>query len=142
MIKTLWTNLRPPDGTAPYALTIAAAGGSNLLQQVVDLATVYNRGDLSAIEVEVITNGTAPGATKDLTVKYAFSSYDNRNTTELSTAAASQALTLANAANARRSYSLPVTYMGAQYLHIWFDCVALAAGAGITIELRVNAKTG
>lgn len=142
MIKTLWNNLRPPDGSAPVALTIGATGGSGLLQQVIDLATVYNRGDLAAIELEVKTGVVAPGASKDLTVYYAFCSKDNRTSTQLSTAAASQVCTLANAADTIRVYSLPVDYMGAQFLHVWFDCSSLTAGAVITLELRVNAKTG
>jgi len=141
MINTLWFNLRPPDGTAPVPLSIAAAGGTGLLQQSIDVATVYNRGELAGIELEVIANGVAPGSSKTLTVYYAFSSYRNRNVAELATAAASQAITLDNTASARRCYSLPIVYQGAAYLHIWFDLTALAAGSGITLELRVNAKT-
>lgn len=139
MIDTFWTNLRPPQGTAPIVLTIGAAGGSNLLQQVIDLATVYNRGELAGIEVEVLTGVVAPNAV-DLTVKYAFSSYQNRDATQLATAAASQACTLPNAANTRRSYMLPLSYQGARYLHVWFDQAAMATGSLITLELRVNAK--
>ena len=140
MINTFWTNLRPPDGSAPIVLTIGAAGGSNLLQQVIDLATVYNRGELAGIEVEVLTGVVAPNAV-DLTVKYAFSSYPNRTAVQLATAAASQVCTLANLANVIRSYMLPLFYQGARYLHVWFDQAAMATGSVITIELRVNAKT-
>lgn len=142
MINTLWFNLKKPDGSAPVVLAIPAAGGTGLLQQIINCATVYNRGELAGIELEVIANGVAPGAAKTLTVKYAFSSYDNRNVAELATAAASQAITLENTASVRQCYSLPVVYQGAQYLHVWFDCSALAAGAELTLELRVNARTG
>lgn len=142
MINTLWFNLKKPNGDPPAVLTIPASGGTGLLQQTIDCGTVYNRGELAGIELEVIANAVAPGSSKTLTVYYAFSSYANRNVAELATAASSQAITLANTASVRRSYSLPVVYQGAQYLHVWFDCSAMAAGAQIDIELRVNAKTG
>lgn len=141
MIKTIWTNLRPPDGSPPVVLTIGAAGGTGLLQQAIDLGTVYNRGELAGVELEVLTNSVAPGATKNLTVYYAFSSHDNRTAAQLATAAASQVAELPNSAATIRSYMLPMNYQGAQYLHVWFDLVALTANAVITIELRVNAKT-
>lgn len=140
MINTLWFNLRPPDGAAPEVMSIAQAGGNGLLHKVIDCGTVFNRGELAGIELEVIANGVAPGSTKTLTVYYAFSSYDNRNVDELATASDSRAITLANTASVRRSYALPIVYQGAKYLHVWFDSSALAAGAALTLELRVNAK--
>lgn len=142
MINTLWFNLKKPNGDAPVALVIPAAGGSGLLQQTIDCATVYNRGELAGIELEVIANNVAPGSSKQLTVKYVFSSYDNRNVDELAPLAASQALDIANVAGARRSYVLPILYQGARFLHVWFDCSALAVGSQLTLELRINAKTG
>jgi len=141
MIDTFWNNLRPPDGSAPIILTIGAAGGTGLLQQVIDLGTVYNRGELAGIEVEVTNGVVAPGSTKDLTVYYAFCSKQNRTAVQLAAAAASQACRLTNTASLIQDFMLPVNYQGARYLHIWFDCTSMTAGSVITIELRVNAKT-
>lgn len=141
MLNTLWFNLKKPDGQAPEVLQIAEAGGTGLLHQIVPVATIYNRGELAGIEIELVANAVAPGASKTVTVYYAFSSYDNRNITELSPLAASQVLDVANVASARRSYVLPILYQGAAYLHIWFDATGLAAGSTLNIELRVNAKT-
>lgn len=141
MINTLWFNLRPPNGDAPTRLQIPASGGTGFLHQIVPVATIYNRGELAGIEIELVANGVAPGASKTVTVYYAFSSYDNRNVVELAPLAASQVLDVANVASARRSYVLPILYQGAAYLHIWFDATALAAGSELDLELRVNAKT-
>lgn len=141
MIKTFWDSAQDELNNAlKTPIIIDAVGGSNLQPQVIDLAKVQNRGDLSAIELEVTTVAVAPGASKNLTPKYAFSSVGNRTPTELSTAAASQACELANSLGVLRTYSLPVSYMGAQFLYLWFDCDALTANARLHIRARVNAK--
>lgn len=141
MINTIWTNLRPPDGTPPIPLTIGPSQ-TGILHVAVDLVTVYNRGELAGIELEVKTGVVPPGVAQTITVWYAFSSYDNRTPTQLATAAASFSATLPNTANTISSYSLPITYQGARFLHVWFDSSAMATGSVPVMELRINAKTG
>lgn len=141
MITTLWDNLRPANGAAPVPLTIGPAGGTGLLHQVIDLGSVYNRGDKFAIELEILTNGVAPGSSKDLTIDYALCSDDNRDSAQLATAQAQKVCTLANSASVRRVYSTALVDQTARFLHVWFECVALTAGAHLDLRLRVNAKT-
>ena len=141
MITNLWDNLRPADGSAPVVLTIGAAGGTGLLQQVIDMATVYNRGDKAAIELEVLTGVVAPGTPKNLTIDYAFCSDYNRDSVQLATAQAQKVCALQNTASVRRVYETALVDQTARYLHVWFECDALTAGAVLTLRLRVNAKT-
>ena len=139
MIGTFWNNIRTP---VPGVQIILGSGQTQVKQQTIDLQTVYNRGELVGILIETLNKIAAPGASKDLTVYYAFSNNENRVPDELATAAASQACTLANVAGARRTYSLPISYQGGRYLHIWFTTVAFTdVSAQVELDVSVLAKT-
>ncbi len=140
MIDTFWTNQNPGTGLAPIPLTIGDAAATKVLQQVIDMATIYNRGELTGIEVEVLTGVVAPGATKNLTVSYAFGTKANRSPAQMATAAANQVCVLPNAASSIAVYSLPINYQGARYLYVWFDQDATNAGSLVTLSLAVTAK--
>lgn len=135
MITTLWDSA--DKGTNLISVVTAETG---LFHGVIDLDTIYNGGDKVAIEVEALTNGVAPGAGVNLTLNYAFSSRKDDTVAELSTAAAQQAMVLPNSTNTKRVYLAPVSFIGARYLHIWFDHDALAAGATVTVTSQVNGK--
>lgn len=137
MIDTFWSNLN--EG-------VQILLGSNQVlvkQQTIDLRKVLNRGELVGILLETINKISTPGGAYDLTVYYAFSNYANRVPDELATAAAYQACTIPNAAvGTRRTYSLPISYQGGHYLHIWFTMPVLTTTtAQLELDLRVLAKT-
>lgn len=137
MISTYWNNLQKK------VQILIGSNQSLVKQQTIDLNTVYNRGELVGILLETVNKVAAPGVSKDLTVYYAFSNYENRTPAELATAAASQACTLPNsAAETRRTYGLPISYQGGRYLHIWFSTAAFTdASAQVELDLSVLAKT-
>src|SRR5690349_14592835 len=115
MIRTFWNNLRSQTDGAPLPLTVGDQAATGILHQVIDLATIQNRGELAGIEVEVLTGVVNPTAV-NLTCFYAFCTKANRTPTQLLTAAASQACLLPAAANTIQVYSLPLNYQGARYL--------------------------
>lgn len=138
MISTFWNNL----SQSPGVQILIGSNQSQVQQQTIDLNSVYNRGELVGLLLEVLTKVAAPGASKNLTVYYAFSNFQNRVPTELATAAANQACELANSANVRRTYSLPIVYQGGRYLHIWFTTDAFTdPTAQVELDLSVLAKT-
>lgn len=138
MIGTFWNNI------ARNEQILISSGDTLAKHLVIDLRTVYNRGELVGILLETLTKVATPGASKTLTVYYAFSNKDNRSPTELSLAAASQELNLADAAAGTiRSYSIyPLVYQGGQYLHIWFTASTFATPtAQLELDLSVLART-
>lgn len=136
MISTFWNNI------AQGTQILIGSNQTQVKQQTIDLNTVYNRGELVGILLEVLTKVAAPGSPKNLTVYYAFSNYENRVPAELDTAAANQACVLANSSGVRRTYSLPVSYQGGRYLHIWFTTDSFTnASAQVELDLSVLAKT-
>lgn len=136
MIKQFWNSSR--NGIRLLIDNVAAETG--ILHQVIDLGTVYNRDHLAAIELEILTGATAPGATKNLNLNYAFSSEDTKLPAELATCATTTACTLANLPNVRRVYESAVLHNAAQYLHVWFDHDALNQWATLDCILKINAE--
>lgn len=135
MITTLYDSADKGDNVIT---TITAETGLFLAH--VDLDTIYNGGDTAAIEVTVTTNGTAPGSGKNLTLNYAFSSGKTDSVAELTPASAQFACALPNTASVKRVFLAPVLFIGARYLHLWFDHDAIAAGAQLTVNVKVNGK--
>lgn len=139
MIESLWLNTAtPPQGVGSQLLIVNDNAEMGILHQAVDLGLVQNLGSQACLELEVLTNGTAPGANTTLTAWMAFCSLENKVPIELSTAALSQVLNLANLPTVRRIYLCPLLFMGARYFHLWFDHTALAAGSTLEITARVN----
>jgi hypothetical protein len=129
----------------PFSLAVTTVTSeTGLGLQVIDLAdnnvgVGANRlATLTSLEFEVRTGGTAPGTSRTVTAYYAFASIGTYTAAEMSTAAASQSLALVNSANTTRVYTLPVVYLGARYLYVWFDHSALDASASFTLIGRVN----
>lgn len=137
MIKTIWDNVK--NGVRLLINNDSAETG--ILIQGIDVGDVYDPGNMVAVELEVLTNGTAPGSTKNLTIYSAFSSSGSKQPAELATAADSLVCVLANAANVRRVYMMPVYYISARYLYVWFDHDALSNGATLDLTLRINRLT-
>jgi hypothetical protein len=100
------------------------------------LSGTYNARDRVAVEVEVVTNGTAPGASRTLTVYYGLSARSSLTAAEMATAASNQVNDLPNAANTTRIYTLPVVYISGRYLYLWFDHTARDASSELTVTIK------
>jgi hypothetical protein len=100
-------------------------------------ATGYYNRDKVAVEVKVVTNGTAPGASRTLTVYYAFAGDSGLTAAQLATAASNQVLDLANASSTTRIYTLPVVYLSGKYLYLWNDHTARDASSALTVTYRI-----
>lgn len=137
MISTFWNNV------ARSEQLLISSGDTLAKHQAINLKNVRNRGELVGILLETMNKVATPGSSKTLTVYYAFSNKENRTPTELATGAASQALDLADAAAGTiRSYSLPISYQGGDYLHIWFTASTFSTPtAQLELDLSVLAKT-
>src|SRR5262245_58429529 len=121
MISSFWNNIAQSD---PMIVTSGMTDG---LHRAIHLRNVLNRGDLQGLIIETLTKVAAPGASKNLRVYYAFSMKENRDPAQLLTAATYQDLALdSGGVGTRRSYSLPINYMGGDYLHIWFTADAFS----------------
>lgn len=118
------------------ALTAAQQSGGGL--RSLDLFARAPFPDEVAIALKITTNGTAPGASKTVTVHYALAPQDGLSVAQLSEADATQALDLPNAADTTRIYTLPVIACGQRYLYLWFDNDALAGGAALTVTPTIN----
>ncbi len=137
MISSFWNNI------AQGVQILISSGDTSAKHQAINLRDVLNRGDLVGIILETITKTAAPGSSKNLRVYYAFSMYENRSPTELATGAAYQDCALdTGGAGTRRSYSLPINYMGGDWLHIWFTADTFSAPTSqLELDLTVLAKT-
>lgn len=146
MIKTIWysgTATKPNDPTPIGKLIITNDGAEQgILPVQIDLAVAQNLGNYASLEFQLLTNGVAPAANQSVTAWAAFCSSSSKTPVELSTAAASQVFPLAQVPNTRRIYMMPLFYMGARWLYIWFDHTALPAGATVEILISVNAQLG
>lgn len=135
MIFTLWDSLLR--GLTLLISTITSETG--ILLQVVDTGKVYNLGEIASLELEVTTNGTAPGAAKTVTMWYAFASKKTYTPAQLASAA-STVCALPNASATVALFNTANIPIGAQYLYVWFDHTAVDAGATLALVLKVNAK--
>lgn len=139
MIKTVWNNIQ----RQLQLLINNQNAETGILLQKIDLAQFFNRGDVASIELDLFVQpGTAPGASKNLTMWVAWCSNSYRTPAELLTAAASTTCAIPSTANTHAVFMAPQYYQGAQYLMIWFDHDAFNSGAVLELNLSVNAKTG
>lgn len=137
MIGNFWNNIG--NGTQ-----ILIASGDTLAHlQVIDLQTVYNRGELVGLAIDLLTKVASPGSGKKVTVFYAFSTKGNRTAAELYYAAASQDLTLdSGGAGTSRGYTLPINYQAGRYLYFWFTADAFTdPTAQLEADITALAKT-
>lgn len=156
MIKTFWdsatsllqrnspyakasTNL----AAGPMQITSAAAESGILLRQI-DMADVQNVGDYLTAELEIQNPPASnPAAGQTVTIWAACSSSGSKQPAELKTAASSLVCALQQVPGQTNVYMMPVLYMAARYLYIWFDHTGAGAnGVPLNLRLRVNAKTG
>lgn len=126
----------------PIVLSITnVTSQSGVSLQEIDLqgigATGYYSRDKVAVEVEVLTNATAPGSSRTLTVYYALAGKAGLTAAELATAASNQVCDLPNASATKRVYTLPVVYISGRYLYLYFDHTARDAGSTLTVTLRI-----
>ena len=139
MISTFWNNV------ARNEQLLISSGDTDAKHQVINLKNVRNRGELVGILLETMNKVATPGASKTLTLYYAFSNKENRVPAEFDSTNgyASVALNLPNAAaETIMSYSLPINYQGGDYLHIWFTASTFATPtAQLELDLSVLAKT-
>lgn len=140
MIGTLWNNIHTPK---PGVQILIGSDESQVEQQVIDLNSVFNRGELVGILIETVTKVAAPGTDMGVTVFYAFSNYSDRTPAQLATAAAEFEMLLdTGGVGTRRTYSLPIVYQGGRYMHIWFTSDAFTDPTSQQeIDLSVMAKT-
>ncbi len=141
MISSFWTNIAPPEDAAQILI---ASAQTQVKQQVIDLNKVFNRGELVGILIETLTKVAAPGAADlAISVFYAFSMRSDRTPAQLATAAAEYEMLLdAGGVGTLRSYSLPIVYQGARYLHIWFTSDTFTNGTSQQeLVINVLAKT-
>lgn len=109
--------------------------------QIVDLqdiaATGYTSKDKLAVEVSILTNATAPGANRTVTVYYAFATTGALTAAQMATASSNQVLAVANATTTTRVYTLPVVYISGRYLYLWLDHTARDASSTLTLTVKV-----
>lgn len=109
--------------------------------QIVDLlaeaARPYDARDKLAVEVSILTNATAPGANRTVTVYYAFAHAGALTAAQMATAASNQVLAVANSTEVTRVYTLPVVYISGRYLYLWLDHTARDASSTLTLTVKV-----
>lgn len=125
------------------AVTLAAAGATD--GQITEIPI----GEVTAPEVnyvltaKAVTNGTAPGVSKTITVNSYLSDEKISPSSNVPTVLANRktahtALAVQNAANDTRQYEVVgLQRIKSQYLYISVDHTALAAGAAITFTLNL-----
>lgn len=118
------------------ALAASAQSGGGL--RSLDLFARAPIPEEVAIAIKIVTNGTAPGSGKTVTVHYALATQAGLSVAQLAECDSTQVLALANAANTTRVYTLPVIVVGQRFLYVWFDNDALAGGAALTVEPIIN----
>lgn len=141
MIGTIWSNIHTPK---PGVQILIGSAETQVDQQVIDLNTVFNRGELTGLLIELVTKVAAPGTDKNLTVFYAFSDYADRTPEQLATAAGDGYVMALDAGGVgtRRTYAAPIIYQGGRYLHIWFTADTFTdVTSQQEVDLRVLAKT-
>ncbi len=141
MISSFWTNIAPPEDATQILI---ASNQTQVNHQVIDLNTVFNRGELVGLLIETLTKVIAPGAADlGISVFYAFSMRSDRTPAQLATGAAEYEMTLdAGGVGTLRSYSLPIVYQGGQFLHIWFTSDTFTNGTSQQeVVINVLAKT-
>ena len=127
---------------APITISITSVDATTgTALQIVDLqgigATGYTSKDKLAVEVSILTNDTAPGANRTVTVYYAFATADALTAAQMATAASNQVLAVANSTEVTRVYTLPVVYISGRYLYLWLDHTARDASSTLTLTVRV-----
>ncbi len=110
---------------------------------MIDLNTVFNRGELVGLLIETVTKVAAPGTAQVISVFYAFANRTDRTPAQLATAAAQYDLALdTGGVDTRCVYNLPIVYQGGRYLHVWFTSTAFTDPTSQQeIDLTVLAKT-
>lgn len=134
--------------TQPQGLSIAASAAANpaLVPGTVvqiDLGTVQNVGDVVTIELEVTNpKNSAPAAGTNLTVYAACSSSGSKQPPELLPASSNQVCAMSQVNGRTSVFMLPLFYMAARYLYVWFQYSGDANGAvPLGLRLRINGKT-
>lgn len=119
--------------------SVDATTGASL--QVVDvggyIAGITKQPDKLAVEVSVLTNATAPGANRTVTVYYAFADVATLTAAQAATASSNQVLAIANSITTTRVYTLPVIYISGRYLYLWLDHTARDAGSTLALTVKV-----
>lgn len=133
MIKTFDQN------TAQQLITSASALTGLFLRHV-DLFTIWTQGNQLCIETELKTNGVVTGAA-NLVLNYAFSSKQSHSAAELVLAKAQETYAIPQALNERRVLLAPEIWIGARWLHVWYDHDAIAAGSTLELTTYVNGLT-
>ena len=126
----------------PISISITSVSSvTGTALQVVDLSGTgsvqYASRDKVSVEVEVVNNSTAPGASRTVTVYYGFASVGTYTAAQMGNNASNQVLSLANSASVTRVYTLPVVYSSGRYLYLWLDHTARDAGSTLAITVRV-----
>lgn len=119
--------------------SVDATTGASL--QIVDVgyyaANNLTQAEKLAVEVTILTNATAPGADRTVTVYYAFANAGAYTAAQMATAASNQILAVANATTTTRVYTLPVVYISGRYLYLWLDHTARDASSTLTLTVKV-----
>lgn len=119
--------------------SVDATTGASL--QIVDVgyyaANNLTQAEKLAVEVSILTNATAPGANRTVTVYYAFAHTGAFTAAQMATAASNQVLAVANTASVTRVYTLPVVYISGRYLYLWLDHTARDASSTLTLTVKV-----
>jgi hypothetical protein len=132
-------------GQSAVALSaiLLEAGGTDQNITEVDFGEVRDAGHSISLSAKLVTNGTAPGTTKTVTVQQYWSDEKitpaNAPTELLARKVAGTALAVPNSANATRYFEIQAEVNPkARFLYLSTDWTALAAGAEIAATVRVN----
>jgi hypothetical protein len=115
------------------------AGNVQAAGSPVHLGGVENLGDDAAIEIEVDTNGTAPGAGASLTAYVAQGYNPNYSVAQLKAGAIKTVFDISGLlANTKNVLLIPNFEQSSKYMFLFFDNAAMAAGATLNLRTQVN----
>lgn len=116
----------------------SAAIGQDLTQ--IDLNALTHRSEFGLF-VAVVTNATAPGVSRSVTMRWQFSPDSGVTNTAQFRSSSSLTCSLLNSANGtQRFHVADRVFPLARYLYVWFDYPALDSGAQLTISPRLVAS--
>lgn len=164
MITTLWDSAinyplqnspyqSPANNPGPQGLQLQSSAAANPaainpanpgnVTVQCDLATVQNRGEYVSLELEVQNPPTkAPAAGVNLTMYAACASSPSKQPPELLPASVNLVCAMSQVPGRVSVFVMPMFYMAARYLYVWFQYSGDANGAvPLGLRLRVNAKT-
>lgn len=129
-------------------ITVAAAGSTGATTDAgcvrLDLLTTKPLVPGFTLHAKVTTNATAPGASKNLTLHYAFSPELITDLTATGAplqfagnGEATSVVTLRDAATAIHRQSTAVLETRARFLYVWYDISALAASAALAVQVDI-----